>query len=46
VKKDVREPLVFAGVFAGLMAFRYELLAGKKRAAPRLPRETPRVRAP
>lgn len=43
VKKDVREPLIFAGVFAGLMAFRYELLAGGKRRAPR---ETPRVRTP
>jgi sulfoxide reductase heme-binding subunit YedZ len=45
VKKDVREPLIFAGVFAGLMAFRYELLAGGKRRPP-APRETPRVRTP
>ncbi len=44
VKKDVREPLVFAGVFAGLMAFRYELVAGGKR--PRAPRETPGARTP
>ncbi len=46
VKKDVREPLVFAGVFAGLMAFRYELLARRGAPARRAPRETPRVRTP
>ncbi|MBD0319483.1 MAG: sulfoxide reductase heme-binding subunit YedZ [Gemmatimonadetes bacterium] len=39
VKKDVTEPLIFAGVFAALMAFRYELVTGgKKRAAGRTPR--------
>lgn len=37
VKKDVVPPLIFAGIFAGLMAFRYELLAGK-------PKRTPSVR--
>ena len=49
VKKDVVPPLIFAGVFAGLMAFRYELVTGKpKRGAPavRPPRETPPVRVP
>jgi sulfoxide reductase heme-binding subunit YedZ len=43
VKKDVTEPLVFAAVFAALMAFRYELVAGKK---PRPARETRRAGAP
>ncbi len=49
VKKDVVPPLIFAGIFAGLMAFRYELVTGKpKRGAPavRTPRETPPVRVP
>lgn len=44
VKKDVTEPLIFAGVFVVLMAFRYELLTGGK--PKRAPRETARVRAP
>lgn len=39
VKKDVTEPLIFAAVFAALMAFRYELVTGiRKRAAGRAPR--------
>jgi sulfoxide reductase heme-binding subunit YedZ len=47
VKKDVVPPLIFAGVFAGLMAFRYELVTGKpKRAPARTRRETPAVRVP
>jgi sulfoxide reductase heme-binding subunit YedZ len=44
VKKDLLEPLIFAGVFVALMAFRYELVSGAK--AKRPARETPRVRAP
>lgn len=42
VKKDVTEPLIFAAVFAALMAFRYELVTGgRKRAAVRAPRAEP-----
>jgi len=43
VKKDVTEPLVFGAVFVALMAFRYELLKGKK---PRSARETRRAGPP
>jgi sulfoxide reductase heme-binding subunit YedZ len=47
VKKDVTEPLIFAAVFAALMAFRYELVTGgRKRAAggsPRAVREPTRA---
>ena len=46
VKKDLVPPLIFAGVFAGLMAFRYELVAGKRKRIAPTPRETPRVRVP
>lgn len=44
VKKDLLEPMIFAAVFVGLMAFRRELLTGTK--TKRAPRETPRARAP
>jgi sulfoxide reductase heme-binding subunit YedZ len=43
VKKDVVPPLIFAAVFAGLMAFRYELVAGKPKRTPSA-RNTPRRR--
>jgi sulfoxide reductase heme-binding subunit YedZ len=47
VKKDVTEPLIFAAVFAALMAFRYELVTGGRKPAaggpPRAVREPTRV---
>jgi sulfoxide reductase heme-binding subunit YedZ len=43
VKKDVREPLIFAAVFATLMAFRLPLLKRRPQPAPRAraPRDAP-----